>query len=88
LVINLARVSLLATKDINIKLKNLGIMTQWDSNGDPLHIPKSTQCKTTHNIPEILEQEENLQDQKAKIDRIAKEATIQLAIAMAEAVRM
>jgi hypothetical protein len=88
LVINLARVSLLATKDINLKLKKLGIMTQRDSNGDPLHIPKSTQCNTTYNIPEVLEQEENLQDQKAKIDRIAKEATIQLAIAMTEAVRM
>jgi hypothetical protein len=88
LVINLARVILLATKDINLELKKLGIMTQWHSNGDPLHIPKSTQCNTTHNKPEVLEQEENMQDQKAKIDRIAKEATIQLAIAMTEAVRM
>jgi hypothetical protein len=88
LVINLARVSLLATKDINLKLKKLGIMTQCDSNGDPLHIPKLTQCNTNYNIPEVLEQEENLQDQKAKIDRIAKEATIRLAIEMTDAVRM
>jgi hypothetical protein len=82
LVINLTRVSLLATKDINLKLKKLGIMAQRDSNGDPLHIPKSTQCNTTNHIPEVLEQEENLQDQKAKIDRIAKQATIRLAIAV------
>jgi hypothetical protein len=88
LVINLARVSLLATKDINLKLKKLGIMAERDSNSDPLHIPKSAQCNTTYNISENLEQEETLQDQKSKIDRIAKEATIRLAIATKDAVRM
>lgn len=88
LVINLARVSLLATKEIHLKLKKLGMMDKRDSNGDPLHIPKSTQCNTTYNIPDNLEKEENLQNQKSKIDRIAKEATVRLAIAMADAVRM
>jgi hypothetical protein len=72
LVINLERVILLATKDINLKLKKLGIMAEWDSNGDPLHIPKSTQCNTIYKIPDNLEQEENLQDKKAKIDNRRK----------------
>jgi hypothetical protein len=61
-------------------------MGKQDSNGDPLRILKSTQRNTTYNIPNNLEQEDNLQNQKSKIDRIAKEATFRLAIAMAGAV--
>jgi hypothetical protein len=85
LVINLARLSLLATKEIHLKLKKLGIMDKRDSNCDPLHIPKSTQCNTTYNIPDNLEKEENLQNQKSKTDRIAIEVIVRLAIAITDA---
>jgi hypothetical protein len=38
-------------------------------------------------IPDSLKQDENLQDKKAKIDRIAREASVKLAHTMADAVR-
>jgi hypothetical protein len=60
-VIKLARVSLLSTKDIYIKLRNLGIMEQRNSNGDPLHIPKSKQCNMTYKIQEEHKNEAPLQ---------------------------
>jgi hypothetical protein len=72
LVINLERLSLLATKEIHLKLKKLGIMDKWDSNGDPLHIPKSTQYNTiphTTSLP-TLSRKRICRTKKAKTDGI------------------
>jgi hypothetical protein len=87
-VIKLARITLLATNDIHIKLKKLGIMEQRDSNCDPLHGPKSTQSNRTYTIQEEHKNEEHMLDQNAKIERIARTASIHLDLATEDGVRM